>query len=115
MGHVIVSYPTINGISSANLLSFIHSFIHSFIERALLLRREKMAFHLSSATAITSLSAHSTSRPTTLHPNLKSVSFRVRCSSSSESESSSEDNPVASPESITEKVWFFSIVADKLG
>ncbi|KAJ0510979.1 putative Heat shock protein DnaJ, cysteine-rich domain superfamily [Helianthus annuus] len=62
-----------------------------------------MAFHFSSATAIASLSAHSTSRPTTLHPNLKSVSFRVRCSSSSEYKSSSEDIPVASPESITAK------------
>ncbi|XP_076913761.1 protein PHOTOSYSTEM I ASSEMBLY 2, chloroplastic-like [Bidens hawaiensis] len=57
-----------------------------------------MAFHLSSA--ITPLSAHSNAPPV-LHSNFKSVSFRVRCTS--ESNSSSSDVPVASPETITEK------------
>ncbi|KAI3743182.1 hypothetical protein L1987_60887 [Smallanthus sonchifolius] len=57
-----------------------------------------MAFHLSSP--ITSLSAHSNAPPA-LHSNLKSVSYRVRCSL--ESESASADLPVASPEPVKVK------------
>ncbi|KAL8259954.1 hypothetical protein R6Q59_027907 [Mikania micrantha] len=55
-----------------------------------------MAFHLSSP--ITSVSAHSNPR-SALHSNLKFLSYRVRCSS--ESESSSADAPVTSSEPVT--------------
>ncbi|XP_023739785.1 protein PHOTOSYSTEM I ASSEMBLY 2, chloroplastic [Lactuca sativa] len=61
-----------------------------------------MAFNLSSPSpsAITPLSAHSNPRHA-LQSNLKSVSYRVRCSL--ESESSSADVPDTSPEPITTK------------